>query len=228
MKKFVITSFALALAFSFTSCSDSNAPKTEAGDAQEAAPIQETSAQYVADASSSSLEWTGRKVTGEHYGHVNISEGVIAVENQAITGGNFTFNLTTLESDDLEGENKEKLEGHLKSGDFFEVEKYPSARFEIVSVNPYSAADAAGVDTTYLGAAPTHTITGNLTLKDSTKSVSFPAVVKIADEGVQAKAKFVIDRTSWGLHYGADKSLGDKMIYKEVELRLDLKAGKQA
>ena len=123
-------------------------------------------------------------------GELPINDGVLSVNEGQVTGGNFTINVTALEVNDLEGKDKAKLEGHLKSPDFFEVEKYPSAKFEITSVAPADS-KASG---TYPGA--THVISGNLTLKDSTKNVTFPAKIETNGEAVGAQADFTIDRTN--------------------------------
>jgi polyisoprenoid-binding protein YceI len=108
-----------------------------------------------------------------------------------------------------------KLLGHLLSGDFFEATKYPTSKFEI------TACEAVTGD-----ANTTHKISGNLTLKDSTKNVSFPAKVDLTDAGLKTTADFNIDRTQWGLFYGNDKSLGDKFIYPEVKITLNISATK--
>ena len=113
-----------------------------------------------------------------------------------------------------------KLKGHLLSPDFFDAEKFGTAKFEISSVEPYTA--AAGAASVVEGA--NYTISGNLTLKDSTKNVSFPAAVTVSETEVTAKANFNIDRTQWGMSYGNDKSLKDKFISPEVNISLNIKA----
>jgi polyisoprenoid-binding protein YceI len=72
----------------------------------------------------------------------------------------------------------------------------------------------------------THKISGNLTLKDSTQNVTFPAKVTLGENDLTVNAEFVIDRTKWGMFYGNDKSLGDKFIYPEVKISLNIKANK--
>ena len=103
----------------------------------------------------------------------------------------------------------------MKSADFLDTEKFPTAKFEITSVAPLANDSSA-----------THTISGNLTLKDSTKNISFPAKLTVADNNLQAQANFNIDRTLWGLYYGNDKSLGDKFIRPEVNIKLNITANK--
>ncbi|MCG7859338.1 YceI family protein, partial [Flavihumibacter sediminis] len=92
---------------------------------------------------------------------------------------------------------------------------FPTASFVITGVEPITGDSTA-----------THKISGNLTLKDSTKNVSFPAQVTVAETGVKAAANFNIDRTQWGMFYGNDQSLGDKFIRPEVNIKLNINANK--
>ncbi|RZK58289.1 MAG: YceI family protein, partial [Pedobacter sp.] len=113
------------------------------------------------------------------------------------------------------------LEGHLKSPDFFDVAKYPTAKFVITKVEPFK-----GAQTSNLLADPNYLISGNLTLKDSTLNITFPAKVEVSATGVSAAAKFVIDRTAWGINYKAEGSPENWIISKDVEIGLNLKANK--
>mgnify|MGYP002084543859 CR=1 FL=1 len=117
--------------------------------------------------------------------------------------------------DDLKGDLKGKLEGHLKDADFFDVSKNPTAEFEISSV----AADTAG--------GGTHKITGNLTLRGVTKSVSFPAKVQVdpAAKTASATANFNINRKDWNISYEGKK---DDLIRNEVNIDLNISASKAA
>jgi polyisoprenoid-binding protein YceI len=113
------------------------------------------------------------------------------------------------------------LEGHLKSPDFFDVAKYPTAKFEITKVEPY---DSTKQKSLLVGA--THLISGNLTLKDSTKNITFPAIVTASADAVTAEANFDIDRTQWGMNYKGPNNPQDWMVQKEVNLKLKLSAKK--
>lgn len=115
--------------------------------------------------------------------------------------------------------------GIFLSGDFFNAQKYPEGVFEITSVTPVGNTAQDGGDPAVANA--THTITGNLTLKDATKSISFPAVVSMMNNQLNADASFNIDRTQWNMVYGNDKSLGDKFIRPEVNMRIHLVATRQ-
>ncbi len=162
---------------------------------------------------SSQIAWVGKKVTGQHNGTVNIKDGALDVENGTIKGGEFSIDMTTINVLDLEGEYKGKLEGHLRSDDFFSVEKHPTATFKITSVNESEQADA------------THFISGDLTIKGITNKITFPANVTIDGDKVNAKATFNLDRTKWDVRYGSGSffdGLGDKMIYDDFELSINL------
>lgn len=161
------------------------------------------------DTEGSVIKWIGTKVTGRHNGVVKIKSGEIFVENDKITGGNFIIDMTTIEDQSLEGELKQKLETHLKDTDFFEVQKYPEAKFVVTSVEPLEEADQ-------------YKVTGNLTMKGITKGVTFTSTIKKneANKPTSATANFNIDRQLWGIIY---KGKADDLIANEINLDLDLK-----
>jgi polyisoprenoid-binding protein YceI len=162
----------------------------------------------------SSLAWVGTKPSGKHNGTIGISEGSLSVKKNQIIGGTFTLDMATIADKDMEGKGKEGLEGHLKSPDFFDVAKFPTASFEIASVSPI------GDQKTLLEGA-THQIVGNLTMKGITKSVTIPAVLAVTKSAVSATSNFNIDRTDWGINYGTDGK-----VAKEINLSLNLVAAK--
>ena len=148
------------------------------------------------------------------------------VKDNALTGGSFTINVASLTNNDLasDADSKGKLEGHLKSPDFFDVAKYPTAKFEITSVAPF-VADSTSKDVVLKDA--THTISGNLTLKDSTKNISFPARVTVDANTAAATADFNIDRTMWGMNYKGPDNPQDWVISKTVNIQLRIAATKK-
>ena len=173
--------------------------------------------------STTTVSWTGFKPTGQHDGTFKVNEGALVINGANLTGGSFTIDLNSLNNADMaaDAENKAKLEGHLKSADFFDVAKYPTAKFEITSVEPY----VATTDSNKAGA--THLIKGNLTLKDSTKNISFPAKVSVDNTTASAVADFNIDRTLWGMNYKGPENPQDWIISKEVNIKLALTATKR-
>lgn len=214
MKKLFLP-FATAIVLT-TSCQQApDAAKAETADKQEAAAGSAAAATYKVDVATSNVAWIGTKPVGQHNGDFKLASGEVAVENGTVVGGNFIIDINSIKDYDLEGEYNEKLVGHLKSEDFLHAEKHPTAKFEITKV------EALQNDT-----AATHKISGNLTLRDSTKNVTFPAKINVTDTDLSAKATFNIDRTQWGLHYNSNQSLGDKFIRPEVNLTLNINAKK--
>ena len=169
------------------------------------------------DVASSVINWEGTKfIGGGHTGTINISEGTIAVQGDKIIGGNFTIDMTSLKNTDLPDDKKPNLEGHLMSPDFFDVATYPTAVFEVKNVVPASGRDDVS-----------HMVTGNFTMKDATRSITIPVMVKMDDNGLQAESvDFVIDRTEWGVSYGSGLlgTAQDEMINDQVGLKFTLVA----
>lgn len=175
--------------------------------------------------STSSITWVGSKPTGSHEGVFKIADGTLFVQGDSLTGGSFNINMSSLDNKDLvaDPENKTKLEGHLKSEDFFDVAKYPTSKFEITSVTKYVADSSKPV----VLENPTHIIQGNLTLKDSTKNVSFPAKITLDANGINAIAALNIDRTLWGMNYKGPNNPQDWFISKEVSIKINILATKK-
>ena len=195
-------------------------PTTETPKATEAAAQGIQKADVVLE--KSNITWIGTKPTGQHNGTINLKGGALALKDGKIITGSFMIDMTTVKAVDMDEENNGKLSGHLKNADFFDVEKFPTAAFTMTGIKDYEVP----ADTTKkaLLEGATHTIEGNLTIKDVTKSVTFPAVVKVSGGNASAKANFNINRTDWDLKYGSDKSLGDKFIRPEVNIGINLVA----
>lgn len=175
---------------------------------------------YKVDTKISSMEWTGKKLTGEHTGTILLSSGEILIMKNAVSGGKFDIDMTTIDSKDLSGEWKAKMDGHLKSPDFFDAAKFPKAQFTITSVTPIKSAKDGGF---------THNVKGNLTIKDKTNEVAFDAVIKIADGKVACVGSAVIDRSKFDIKYGSKTffaDIGDKVIYDEFTVKFNLVAVK--
>ncbi len=210
----------LCAAVVFAACQD--APKADNAATSEKKDAASTAgAAYTIDTATSSVGFVGTAATGQHNGVLKFSSGSLAVDNGQVTGGSFVINIASLENKDLSGDDKGKLEGHLKSPDFFDLQKFPTAKFEITKVEPFDSSKGQS-----LQPGATHLISGNLTLKDSTKNVSFPAKITVTGTDVTAQSQFNIDRTLWGLNYKGPNNPADWIIKKEVNLTLDLKAKK--
>jgi len=222
MKKTILALGVTALFF--TACQDT--PKADSTEATDAQTVDSSDlikgVTYNADLTQSSVKWTGTKPIGQHEGTFTLKSGSLLVADNNVTGGKFVFDINSLTIIDKDTAGTSKLKGHLLSPDFFDAAQFPEASFEITNVT--TGADTADKELVMKDA--THTITGNLTLKGITKSISFPAKVSVTDANVTADANFNIDRTQWQLVYGNDKSLGDKFIRPTVNIVLHLVANK--
>lgn len=155
----------------------------------------------------STVTWKAYKVTGSHTGTVNLSEGTLMFDEGKLTGGDFTVDMTTLVNSDLEGEYKGKLEGHLKSDDFFGVATHQYAKLVFTKVDP--------------SGKNSYEVSGDLTIKGITKAIIFDVSVY----GSKATATMKIDRAQYDVRYGSGSffdNLGDKTIYDEFDLVVDL------
>lgn len=161
------------------------------------------------DVKASKINWVGKKVTGQHEGTIDLSSGVLIFKSNKLVGGNFTVDMNSISTTDLKaGQGKEKLDGHLKADDFFGTEKYPTAKLVFKSIGKKSA--------------NVYTVTADLTIKDVTNPVKFEITVNKNN----ATAALKVDRTKYGIKYGSGSffdGLGDKAIYDEFELNVDLK-----
>ncbi len=175
---------------------------------------------FTVDTSESYIRFTGHGVGKNHKGKFRLSSGEVAVANNQITGGSFVINIKSMDLDEKGGIFDAKLRPHLMSGDFFDADKFSTARFEITNVAPYSS---DGKDTSIVEGA-NFSVSGNLTLKDVTKNITFPARIDLDDQTLKAKGNFDIDRRQWTMNYGNDKTLGDNFISETVNIELDLEA----
>ena len=205
-----------------------NAPDSaiaEIGDAKEVATANAAETLPI-DVIASKLEWIGTKLSTYHSGTVNIKSGEMRVADGKLAGGQFVMDMPTLVTTSMDAAGNKKLTGHLMSPDFFDVVKYPEAKFEITSVVPFSGKSAIAVDTMkeiskYAVADPNVTISGNLTIKDITKNISFPAKITVNKSDVYAVAKFNIDRKQWNLVY---PGMPDDLIQDLIWFGISIKA----
>ena len=155
----------------------------------------------------SKVIWKGYKVTGSHEGTIALQSGNLTFEADKLVGGEFVIDMTTIITTDLEGDYKGKLEGHLKSDDFFGVTTFPTATLVFKDVK------STGKNS--------YAVTGDLTIKGIKNPVSFD----ISVYGSKATASVKIDRTKFDVRYGSTSffdNLKDKAIYDEFDLVTDL------
>ena len=156
----------------------------------------------------SNIEWEGEKVTGSHEGTIELKDGYFTMENGELKGGEFVMEMTSITVTDLEGEDKGKLEGHLKSDDFFGVNNHPTAKLVITSVAKKSNG--------------TYGVVADLTIKEKTNSITFDLDM----DDNSASTELTIDRSKYDVRYGSGSffdNLGDKTIYDNFELDVELK-----
>lgn len=160
---------------------------------------------------SSKLTWKGYKPTGDHTGTITLASGNIAVKNNTLTGGSFVANMNTIKDND----GSAKLEGHLKSADFFEVATFPTSKFEITK--------------TEVKGAKIH-VTGNMTIKGITKQITFPATLAVNSDNVTLTSDtFQINRADFNVKYNSKSffdDLKDKFINDDFDFQVTIVAKK--
>ena len=174
---------------------------------------------YEVDTEKSSLEWTGKKFTGEHVGTLKIKSGSLVMGGHALKSGEFEIDMTTINCTDLKGDSKEDLESHLRNKDFFHTKKFPIATFKITS-SGLMQVDKDGNN---------YWAKGDFTLKGITNEIKINCNLKIAGTVLTLTSRFSIDRTRWDIKYKSKTifpDLGDKFLYDEMDMRLKLVANK--
>lgn len=171
---------------------------------------------YKVDTQKSALNWEGKKVTGQHNGVVKFNEGTLTVDGTKLTGGTFAFDMNSITCLDLtDAGYNAKFIGHMKSEDFFNTTKYPTSKFVITKVTPKGGNN--------------YDITGNMTIKNITNPVTFPATVTVAGNTITAEGKAVLDRTKYDIKFGSKsffENIGDKAIYDDFTINLKTVASK--
>lgn len=205
MKKIFLTTLVLTALLSFETFAAKKAP----------AKSESKSVIATLDVTASKIKWVGRKIVGPHNGTVNLKEGSVTLEGTKPTAATFTIDMTSIKDEDLTNADfNKKLVDHLSSDDFFAVKTHPTSVFVLTKATP--------------GKNGEFTLTGDMTIKGITKSITFPAKI-VESKGVySATAKFKINRTDWGVKYNSGKffdpkTLGDKLINDDIEIELDLK-----
>lgn len=220
MKKSVLQLFVLASMSLFIACKGEK--KDGGNEAGDAAEISEAANSYLVDVAASQIQWVGSKPIGKHSGVIGLKNGAIFLNNGKVEGGKFIIDMTSITVTDLEGEDKTKLENHLlgtgdKEGQdhFFNTTKFPEGTFEITAVNTIDSKT---------------TIKGNLTIKEKTKEVEFPATLTLDGDNLTLTSEsFKINRTHWNVNYASKtvfEDLSNNFIDDEIELKVVLSAKK--
>ena len=207
MKKITTLLFIATLVLTISCNSKAKeAPATEVTTTEATSPFADKT--YLVSNSESAITWEGKGVGHGHNGTVNIVAGKFEMANGLITFGKLTIDMSSLVATDVtEADKKAKLEGHLKDADFFNVAAFPAANIEIVDASNLSEVKA------------------NLTIKDKTNEITFPAKLELVDGAAVLTADLTIDRTKFGITYSSGnffKDLGDKMIDDEFKIGVKL------
>jgi len=207
----------------FLACQNEKRP-SDKGSASENTPESTDESRTQADleilkVQNGKLNWTARKIGGQHSGTILIKSGTATVLDGTLITGEFLFDMASIQNSDLEGEEKRKLENQLRSADFFDVEQYPTAQFLITAVVNKAMVPKA-----------TYTITGDLKIKNITRSIDIPANISFVGDQLNATTPtFTFDRTDWRLKYRS-KELGtapDLIIDDDVSLKISFEAVRQ-
>ncbi len=164
---------------------------------------------FKADPANSVLGWTGKKVSGKHFGKINLNSGEFTISNNMIVSGKFTIDMNTMTTEDLTGGMAEKLIGHLKSDDFFSAAKFAYSTLEITGSEPFTNNEAK--------------VAGRLTIKGITQPISF----LVRRSGNVFTSTVTVDRTLYNIRYGSGKffqNLGDNMIDDNFILEVKIAA----
>ena len=167
----------------------------------------------VADTAATVIDWKGDKIVGSfHIGTIDLKSGWLTVDGTSVTGGEFIVDMNSIRNSDVKDEKmRERLIGHLKSDDFFGVEKYPHSKLVITG----SSRTADGKTM----------FRGNLTIKEATHPVEFTATESKSGDAVTYVAAINFDRSLYDVRFGSGKffsNLGDNAINDEIKLNIKL------
>lgn len=183
---------------------------------------------YAVNIETSKVDWKAFHKGGfaPRWGTLAIKSGEVSIKDGELTAGDFVIDMQSLKVDPQSVTEKDKkyseLEAHLKSADFFDVTKNPTADFKITSVANLETPAENAV------AGANKTISGNLTLKGKALNVTFPAKVAVADGTVTISAKFTVNRADWDIKFGtSDANPAEWMISKDIEIGIDVMAAKK-
>ena len=205
-----------ALSVAIIGCKN-KAEEAETTEAVEASEAQVTSVKYMASKDASVINWKGFKPTGTHNGTIGLESGEMSLNDGKVESGTFLINMASIVNLDMpaDSDGNGKLVGHLKSADFFDVEQFPTAAFEITGSEEKDGKLM---------------LSGNLTMKDKTNNITFPVTVSESGDQVTLTSEtFTIDRSKWDVRYGSKSffdNLGDKFINDDIELSISITANK--
>ena len=168
------------------------------------------------DIENSDIDWIGRKVTGDHFGTLNLADGWVIMQEDSIIDGKFIFDMTSIQNTDIESlEWKEKLEKHLMAEDFFFVDSFPHAILEIKNHRQTIDDKSENIDQ----------IIADLTIRGITHEICFPLPISGDNYIFNAEGKINVNRTLFNINYKSGtifQDLGDRMIYDDFTVQFSL------
>lgn len=174
---------------------------------------------YTVEAAESQVAWMGSNLRGSHDGTIGVSHGELFVYNDEILGGEVVIDMTDIIVLDIEDPDRNaRLKGHLESDDFFSVDTYPVATFEITSVQVIENA---------LPGEENYRVYGNMTIKGITHGIGIDALIEMTDDHILTRADFDLDRSRWDVRFGSGSffdNLGDNLIHDDFNLKLHIVA----
>jgi polyisoprenoid-binding protein YceI len=204
------------MAIAFTNCKE-KAKEAETTEAVAPTETTDISTKYKVNTDGSTIMWIGHKPTGKHNGTIAIESGVMTLNNDVLESGTFLIDMNSIKVMDIPVEEKgnAKLTNHLKSDDFFDVEQYPTAAFEVTGIETVEGKTM---------------LSGNLKMKNVTNNVTIPVSINQNDNMLVITSEtFTIDRSKWNVQYGSKSffdNLGDKFVNDEIELKINVSAVK--
>ena len=163
---------------------------------------------YTVNVDSSTVKWTGKEITTDsHYGTLGLKQGAVEVSTAGIVRGNVVVDMNSIKCLDMSGRGKTKLEGHLRSDDFFGVQSYPEAALSFTSLSAETSGEIH--------------FTGDLTIKNITHPITFSGLLHQTGNSYSATIHFSFDRTLYDVKYRSGKyfkDLGDKLILDDIDI----------
>ncbi len=163
----------------------------------------------------SEIKWEGKKILIKDWvdsGVITIASGNAAVEKGMVTDGDLVIDMTSIKAMKTGANSGEdKLSGHLKSADFFDVEKYPTSEFKITSV--------------LLDENNNYKVAGDLTIKETTKNIEFPVIISMDSDKLVIEGEINVNRADYNVRYGSQSffnDLGNNVIDDNFTLKVKL------
>ena len=184
-------------------------------------PLHLPDGTYAIDLNESWIEWTGRNPNTRHFGSIQLSQGDVIIQDQIVTG-RFVIDMQSIKNINLEGDELQPiLEAHLKSDDFFFVELFPEAEYEIKRGVPKASSPAPSTCS-----SPNYDMNGTLTLRGIRAELNFDSTLNVLPDGrLSAEAHLDFDRTRWGVVYGSSRffeHLGMHMVFDLISVQMKI------